>query len=139
MGRIRVNDPVALLDTNAVLAMSVEPGRINDSVRGRLVDLSTKLVVSAASAWEIAIKTRQGKLPGGERLVDSWKSSLGRLQADSLGIDSEDAIRAGCLTWGHRDPFDRMLVAQALRYNYPLVTSDATIIDAQIVTTIDTR
>lgn len=134
-----MSDRVALLDTNAVLAMSVDPDRINDGVRRRLADRSTKLVVSAVSAWEIAVKTRRGKLPGGERLVDSWKSSLSRLQADSLDIDSEDAIRAGGLTWGHRDPFDRMLVAQALRYNYPLVTSDAKIIDAQLVTTIDTR
>lgn len=134
-----MTDPAMLLDTNAVLALSVQPDRINVDVRNRLSDRSVRLVVSAVSAWEIAIKTRHGKLPGGERLVDSWAQSLSRLRADSLQIDSEDAIRAGCLPWEHRDPFDRMLVAQALRYNYPLVTSDTVIIDARIATTIDTR
>jgi len=128
-----------LLDTNVLLALSIQPEVINDDVRARLSDLSMRLVVSAASAWEIAIKTRRGKLPGGQRLVDSWGQSLLDLQADSLAIDSEDAIRAGSLEWSHRDSFDRMLVAQALRYNYALVTRDAKIIDARIATTIDTR
>lgn len=128
-----------LLDTNALLSVSIQPERINVDVRHRLAELSTTLVVSAVSAWELAIKVRQGKLRAGERLVESWDQNLIDLQADPLPIDSEDAIRAGDLRWDHRDPFDRMLVAQALRYNYPLVTSDATIIDAQLVTTIDTR
>ncbi|HWC22272.1 MAG TPA: type II toxin-antitoxin system VapC family toxin [Flexivirga sp.] len=130
---------VVLLDTNAFLSLNVEPDRINAEVRERLAQLSTGLIVSAASAWEVAIKVRQGKLPGGDRLVESWSQSLRDLQAEALSIDAEDAIRAGGLRWAHRDPFDRMLVAQALRYNYPLVTSDATIIGARIATTIDTR
>lgn len=134
-----MTDVAVLLDTNALLALSVRPSRINPTVQERLANPSTELIVSAASAWEIAIKTRRGKLPGGERLLESWGRSLVRLRADSIEISSDDAIRAGSLGWDHRDPFDRMLVAQALRYNYPLATSDAKIIDARIVTTIDTR
>ncbi len=130
---------VVLLDTNALLAVSVQPERINGTVRQRLAELSTTLVVSAVSAWELAIKVRQGKLSAGERLLESWDQNLIDIHADPLPIDSEDAIRAGALRWGHRDPFDRMLVAQALRYNYSLVTSDETIIAARLVTTIDTR
>lgn len=134
-----MTDQVVLLDTNVMLALSVQPGEINTEVRESLVKLTTRLFVSAASAWEIAIKTRGGRLPGGERLVESWTQSLSDLRVDPLDIDCEDAIRAGGLPWEHRDPFDRMLVAQALRYNYPLATRDARIIDARVVTTIDTR
>lgn len=61
------------------------------------------------------------------------------LQAAPLVIDAEDAIRAGGLGWPHKDPFDRMLVAQASRHNVPVATSDRVIIEAGIVTTIDTR
>lgn len=130
---------VVLLDTNALLGISVQPDKINAAVRERLAELSTTLLVSAASAWEVAIKVGQGKLPAGHRLVESWAQNLVDIRADPLPIDAEDAIRAGSLRWDHRDPFDRMLAAQALRYNYPLATSDGTIIDARIVTTIDTR
>lgn len=134
-----MTDRVLLLDTNALLNLSVRPDEIDTGVCDMLEALSTKLVVSAASAWEIAIKTRRGKLPGGDRLLDSWAQTLIDLQAAPLAIDYEDAIRAGGLQWEHRDPFDRMLVAQALRHNYPLVTGDATIIEARLATTIDTR
>lgn len=134
-----MTDRVLLLDTNALLNLSVRPDKIDTGVRDMLAALSTKLVVSAASAWEIAINTRRGKLPGGDRLLDSWAQTLIDLQAEPLAIDYEDAIRAGGLRWEHRDPFDRMLVAQALRYNYPLVTGDTRIIEARLATTIDTR
>jgi PIN domain nuclease of toxin-antitoxin system len=128
-----------LLDTCALLDLSVESAKITPSVRERLVDPSTRLIVSAASAWEVAIKVRQGKLPGGERLVASWDKSLLDLQAAPLVMDAADAIRAGGLAWAHRDPFDRMLVAQATRYNLPLVTSDRLIVAAGIVSTVNTR
>lgn len=127
-----------LLDTCALLDLSVAPMKIKSEVREILSDLSTKVIVSAASAWEIAIKVHQGQLPGGERLTASWDQSLVDLQADSLDIDADDAIRAGALSWGHRDPFDRMLVAQAMRHNLPVATSDSVIIDAGVVPTINT-
>ncbi|MFT4286550.1 type II toxin-antitoxin system VapC family toxin [Nocardioides sp.] len=128
-----------LLDTCALLDLSVESAKIAPSVREDLVDPSTRLIVSAASAWEVAVKARQGKLPGGERLVASWDKSLLDLQAAPLVMDAVDAIRAGSLGWAHKDPFDRMLVAQATRYNLPLATSDRVIVAAGIVSTIDTR
>lgn len=128
-----------LLDTCALLDLSVAPMKIKAAVREGLSDLSTMVFVSAASAWEIAIKVRHGKLPGGERLTSAWDRNLIDLQADALHIDAVDAIRAGALRWNHRDPFDRMLVAQAIRHNLPVATSDSVIIDAGVVPTISTR
>lgn len=127
-----------LLDTCVVLDLSVDPTRVAASIARMLADPATVLLVSAASAWEIAIKTRQGRLPGGERLLGSWEAALRNLDADPVNVDHQDAIRAGSLPWTHRDPFDRMLVAQALRHNLTLATRDETILTAGIVDAIDT-
>lgn len=128
-----------LLDTNALLDLTIDPTKITAAAWRQLADPANRLLVSAASAWEVAIKVRAGKLPGGERLVDAWDQGLRDIQADQLTMDAADAIRAGSLPWAHKDPFDRMLVAQAARYNLPLVTSDHVLVGAAIVTTIDTR
>lgn len=128
-----------LLDTCTVLDLAIAPSRIAAAAMAELGDPSTSLLVSAVSAWEISIKTRRGRLPGGERLLNSWRRSLLDLRADSLGIDHDDAIRAGGLPWAHPDPFDRMLVAQAARLNVALATRDAVIIAAGVVRVVDTR
>jgi PIN domain nuclease of toxin-antitoxin system len=128
-----------LLDTCTFLDLSIAPDKIAHGVRADLSDLSVRLLVSAATAWEIAIKTRHGRLAGGERLLSAWDQSLIDLEASPLAIDHDDAIRAGGLQWAHRDPFDRVLVAQAVRRNLPVATRDKVIIDARIVATIDTR
>lgn len=138
MNRASQSGRTILLDTCALLDLSVDSARIAPAVREELAEASTRLLVSAASAWEVAIKARQGRLPGGERLLASWDESLLDLQATPLVMDAADAIRAGGLPWAHRDPFDRMLVAQASRYNLPLATSDQVIIQAGIVATVDT-
>lgn len=128
-----------LLDTCTLLDLNTASDKIAPDLANSLADLRTQLFVSAASAWEIAIKTHHGKLPGGEHLLASWDDSLVDLQADRLEIDHADAIRAGGLSWVHRDPFDRMLVGQASRHNLPLATRDEVIIEAEVVNTIDTR
>ncbi|BBX73929.1 PIN domain-containing protein [Mycobacterium shinjukuense] len=68
-------------------------------------------MISAASAWEIAIKTRLGRLDG-EPLLSAWSDIVAALTATDIPIDAHDAIFASRLTWDHRDPFDRILVAQ---------------------------
>lgn len=80
----------------------------------------------------------RGKLVGGERLLASWDQTLLDLQATPLGIDHGGAIQAGGLPWAHRDPVDRMLVAQATRHNVPLVTRGEVILGAGVTPTIDT-
>ncbi len=112
-----------LLDTHAVLWLVSTPDRITDTVRDALADQRNELLVSAASAWEISIKTRLGRIDGGP-LLSAWDDTLTAMNATSLDIQSGDAITAGQLGWDHKDPFDRMLVAQALRRGLTIATDD---------------
>src|SRR5690625_3720444 len=80
-----------------------------------LADSDMVVWVSAASAWEIATKVRIGKMSGAEHLVVDFGEYLRRWYASALENEAADALHAGVLEWGHRDPFDRMLAAQALQ------------------------
>jgi PIN domain nuclease of toxin-antitoxin system len=126
-----------LLDTNALLWLVSAPEKISDSARQLLGDPDTEVVVSAASAWEIAIKTRLGRLDG-DPLLSAWSDIIADMTATDLAIDAGDAILAGRLPWEHKDPFDRMLVAQAARRNLTLATSDADILRAALTPTLKT-
>jgi PIN domain nuclease of toxin-antitoxin system len=112
-----------LLDTNALLWLVSTPDKIATSVRDTLADQTNELIVSAASAWEVAIKTRIGRLNGGP-LLSAWDETLASMHAADLAIDSADAALAGQLNWNHKDPFDRMIVAQAARRGFTIATSD---------------
>jgi PIN domain nuclease of toxin-antitoxin system len=127
-----------LLDTHVLLWLVATPDRIPPTVRERLADQANELFVSAASAWEVAIKTRIGRLDGGP-LLSAWNETLKRMHATDLTIDSGDGAMAGQLTWEHKDPFDRMIVAQAARRNLTIATSDPQVIDGALTPVIDTR
>ncbi|WP_157225934.1 type II toxin-antitoxin system VapC family toxin [Rhodococcus sp. AW25M09] len=126
-----------LLDTNALLWLVTDSDRMSDDVRNTLADQGNELTVSAASAWEIAIKTRIGRLDGGP-LLSTWAETLSAMNATDLAIDSADASAAGRLDWHHNDPFDRMVVAQALRRHLTIVTSDRIVLDGALTPTLDT-
>lgn len=128
-----------LLDTNALLWLVADPGRIEPGVADRLRSIETGLAVSAASAWEVAIKTRSGRLPGGDALVTAWSETLSALRAEQMAIEPEDALLAASLDWSHRDPFDRMLVAQARRRHLVVATSDPVLLGAGLVPVLDIR
>lgn len=121
-----------LLDTHVLLWLLGDPERVPVSVREQLADRANDLVVSAASALEIAIKVRIGKLD-----APTLPSTLGRRLADlgatPLAISVEHAVQAGSLRWHHRDPFDRLLVAQATSEELVLVTVDAAILELSAV------
>jgi PIN domain nuclease of toxin-antitoxin system len=87
-------------------------------------DQRNELLVSAASAWEIATKTRLGKLPTGGELIGDLGRYLGELRCESLPITLDHAVRAGSLAGEHRDPFDRMLIAQAQSENLAIISND---------------
>lgn len=125
MGRHRFVTAI-LLDTNALLWLVKSPARVARKARDIIEDPANELYVSAASAWEIATKTRLGRLDGAA-LLSSWTDTLGAMTAYDLPIDSGDATLAGQLNWKHRDPFDRMIVAQATRHGLTIATSDAAI------------
>lgn len=113
-----------LLDTHVLLWALGAPHRLPASVRSVLVDRRTLLLVSAASAFEIATKHRLGRLPEASALVHHFDQQVERLGADQLPISAQHAIAAGSLDWSHRDPFDRMLAAQAMSDGLELVTAD---------------
>ncbi len=113
-----------LLDTHVLLWALGAPHRLPESVRAVLADRRTALVVSAASAFEIATKHRLGRLPEASALVHQFDQQVERLGADPLPISARHAIAAGALDWAHRDPFDRMLAAQAMTDGLELVSAD---------------
>lgn len=112
-----------LLDTHVVLWLVGEPGRLSDHAVQTLADRRNKLLVSAASALEVATKVRLGKLPA-PGLVDSWSQRVIDIGAEDLEVTSHHALLAGSMAWEHRDPFDRLLVAQGIVESAILVTRD---------------
>lgn len=112
-----------LLDTQAVVWLALRtrtaPARVMDAVEDEAVGLA----VSAVSAMEVATKTRIGKL-GAAPLVEGWAGVVGEFRAAHLDLTTEHAILAGSLDWEHRDPFDRLLAAQALHEGLTLLTAD---------------
>ena len=113
-----------LLDTHAYVWALTDPDRLSVRARTAIEATSNTLLVSAATAWEMAIKHRAGKWPEAEILLSQHDSLTSRLGAQSLQISAGDAIRAGSLDWDHADPFDRMLAAQSLLHQAALVTRD---------------
>jgi PIN domain nuclease of toxin-antitoxin system len=113
-----------LLDTHVVLWALMEPARLSTPVRTVLSDRTTNVLVSAASAWEIATKHRLGKLPEADEVVGGFADHLRTFGADELAITSSHALAAERFDIAHRDPFDRMLAAQSMITGVALVTSD---------------
>lgn len=97
---------------------------------------ASRLVVSAASAWEISTKHRLGKLPEADALLGAYSKHLDRLGANRLPVSEEHALLAGRLEWNHRDPFDRMLAAQAMVESLIIITGDPTFGDCRGVLTL---
>jgi PIN domain nuclease of toxin-antitoxin system len=80
--------------------------------------------VSAASAWEIATKVRLGRLPGAENLERDFLDVMAGADYTLVAISAEVALRAGRFPSDHRDPFDRVIAAQALHEDIPVLSSD---------------
>ncbi len=113
-----------LLDTHAVLWCAIDEARLSRRAHSVVSSLETDVFVSAASAWEIATKSRIGKLPGAEAFAADFSSRMERLGFRPLAITVEHGQRAGLLPGEHKDPFDRMLIAQAQAENLPIVSND---------------
>jgi PIN domain nuclease of toxin-antitoxin system len=112
-----------LLDTHAVIWWFAGDERMPLRVR-ELIYATEDVFVSAASAWEIATKHRLGKLPGVELLANDPMGCIAREGFLPLAVTVEQGARAGRLPGPHRDPFDRMLIAQAHAEGLAVVTGD---------------
>jgi len=113
-----------LLDTHVLLWALMEPHHLSETAREAIEDLRNEVFVSAASAWEVATKFRLGRLPEAETVVRGFQRHIETLRAVELPIRVEHALLAGTLPGNHRDPFDRMLAAQAILEGITLVTED---------------
>lgn len=113
-----------LLDTHVLLWALRAPDRLSREARASISDPRNELVVSAISAFEIATKHRLGKLPDAATLLFAYPEYIRELGANECPISGAEALMAGQLPWDHRDPFDRIFAAQALRQNVTLVTAD---------------
>jgi len=124
-----------LLDTQCWLWMTSAPERFDVEVRRHLEDSHVTLFFSAACAWEIAIKYQLGKLELPEPPALYVPGRLRQTRVTPLAVTHEHALRAGELPAHHRDPFDRLLLAQAQLEQLPLLTADETLAkyDVEIV------
>jgi len=114
-----------LLDTHVLLWAVLEPQKLSSDLCEALQDSGNALFVSAATAWEIATKWRIGKLPGAAQVVSNYGRALDGLGASELPISSKEALQAGLWKVEHRDPFDRLLAAQARLLDLELASTDA--------------
>ena len=114
-----------LLDTHTLIWATLAPAALSLEASSLILDEANVILVSAASAWEIATKVRIGKLPGAETLEKEFLDVMEDAGYTLLAIDVESALRAGRLVGEHHDPFDRMISAQALAEDIPVLSADA--------------
>ncbi len=113
-----------LLDTHTLIWAKISPESLSRQVAKIMADPLNEIFVSAATAWEIATKVRLGKLPGAENLERNFLEAIEDSGYTLVPIDAESGLRAGRLIADHGDPFDRMLAAQALASDMPILSND---------------
>ncbi len=113
-----------LLDTHTLIWWMTTDAHLSKAARLLIEQKENFSLVSAVSAWEIATKVRLGRLPAAADLVQNFVADLERERIEILPVDAEHGIRAGLLPGPHKDPFDRMLIAQALAQDVPIISND---------------
>jgi PIN domain nuclease of toxin-antitoxin system len=124
-----------LLDTHIFLWLHTAPERLGESLQVA-EDPANELVVSAASAWEIAIKYRLGRLALPEPPERYVPDRLREIDGTALAIEHTHALAVAALPPLHRDPFDRLLIAQAGRLGIPILTADRAIVAYDVETVL---
>jgi len=113
-----------LLDTHTLVWWLLDEPYLSDNAHNAIAQPENILFVSSASGWEISTKYRLGKLPQAKDLIDNLPQFISRSRMNQLHITIEHALLAGKLSGPHRDPFDRMLIAQSKIENLPVITKD---------------
>lgn len=113
-----------LLDTHTLLWAAFDEDSLSPRARRIVQSPGNEIIVSAASAWEVATKYRLGRLDFAQDLAVNFVSEVTAAGYLLLPISPEHAQRAGLLPGNHKDPFDRMLAAQAIHENIPMLSND---------------
>lgn len=113
-----------LVDTNALLWWLLDSEKLSKKARQAISNPAHAVYVSAASGWELATKVRIGKLEEARALLQDLPHRLAAERIDVLPIDLAAALLAGSMAHAHRDPFDRMIAAQATTGKLSIVSSD---------------
>lgn len=113
-----------LLDTHALIWWVLDSETLSKYARRTISEIGNEIHISAATTWEIATKFRLGKLPQAEPFVNRFGESLLELGFLDLPITIDHAQRAGLLPGDHKDPFDRLLIAQAQAENLILISNE---------------
>lgn len=127
-----------LLDTHTFLwaANDADVFRLGKNAKAAIENTETDIFVSSASLYEISNKCRIGKLPEYKKIADNIFDALYGLGAKELPLDWEQSYLAGSMEWEHKDPFDRMLAAQAQTEGMTLITCDKVFADVPGVDTL---
>ena len=113
-----------LLDTCTLIWAIHSPSTLSKIAKRVISDENNVILVSAASAWEISTKVRSGRLPVAAQLEQDFVEILRRVNYVQLPILIDDALRAGRMTSSHKDPFDRIIAAQAIGLDIPVISPD---------------
>jgi PIN domain nuclease of toxin-antitoxin system len=112
-----------LLDTHALVWWVEAPDKLSAKARETIEDAETEVLVSAASGWELAFKTRSGKFRSRE-MAERLDEQIVEEAFAALSISIEHALRAAAFNSSHKDPFDRMLIAQAQVEDASVISKD---------------
>jgi len=113
-----------LLDTHTLIWWMTDDSHLSNTARTAIQQVGNVALVSAASAWEIATKFRLGRLPLAKDLLKDFIPELQIHRIEILSISAEHGLRAGLFPGPHKDPFDRMLIAQAQAEELSIVSND---------------
>ena len=114
-----------LIDTHVWIWSLADPSRLSPESRSLLSSSRNVVYLSAASAWELAIKAALGKIELPESVETYVPTRMARQGITALPVTHAHALRVSTLPPHHRDPFDRLLIAQALVERLPILTADA--------------
>jgi len=117
-----------LLDTHIFLWWLFDDPKLSETIREKILDENKKIYISSASVWEISTKYRIGKLAHASSVATNVPFWIKKAGFSPLSISPEHAQLAGSLKDKHRDPFDRMLLSQAIIENKNLITEDSTLL-----------
>jgi PIN domain nuclease of toxin-antitoxin system len=113
-----------LLDTHTLLWATLSVSSLSKRAAHVIANRSNEIYVSAASAWEVATKVRLGKLPHAAHFEREFLAKVDEAGYTLLSITAAHSLRAGRLSGDHRDPFDRIIAAQALALDIPILSID---------------